>query len=243
MYSYKKVFSISAILLAIVYIVSGCAPQNSESVNIHSTRTEVPNPSPVLDKNRFVDALTNENYLVECKTKYPPVHNEQVDYRGILPGKTSVSDLPVIIGDPQKRTIITDDVEEWIYGNFDENLYYFVYTKNNLVDFISIENDFTLIQSLQSLLKTYGCPELIVATTKEPDYSNESVSTPIDPTYGAVYFEYITAGISFGFDGYPVSLSDFPVNVNFLAPEFLMSKYESVSNPYKLLLELNDAVH
>jgi hypothetical protein len=111
-----------------------------------------------------------------------------------------------------------------------------------MVDSVSVIVDTEFFLPLQEILEAYGCPELIVADAKEPDYSIENITTPAFPDYEFVWFEYITAGLSFGFDGYPLSLSDIPVYVNFVTPEFFMEKYQNSIYLYPFPVELRGAV-
>lgn len=200
-----------------------------------------PSSTPIsIDETRFLKALENKSYLDACRDKYPPVYTEPAGYKNIFPGITTTQDLLNTLGKPEDLNSYSDlDFDEWIYGVADKNPYFFVYTKNSVIEWVSLISDEDYYKPLQEILKTYGCPELIVAEIAETDYDSNQPSAPL---YGFVNFEYVDAGISIIFRGYPLSFSDVPVRVNIVSQEHFADKYTKVPDIFINPVELSNVV-
>lgn len=196
-------------------------------------------PAPTsVDETRFLKALENKDYLKQCRDEFPPVYNQPVGYKNVLPGMTTIPELLNTLGKPENRSP-AGDYEEWTYGVVDEGTYFYVYTKNSVVEWVSLISDEDYYKPLQEILKTHGCPELIVAEMTETDYGSNLPSAPL---YGFVNFEYVDAGISIIFRGYPLSFSDIPARVNIVSQEHFADKYTKVPDIFINLEELNNVV-
>lgn len=241
------------LILSTIITSSSCTPDKGTLVSPTSTiefSSQIPSPSetstlkaitePPIE--RFYRIVSDTDYLKDCRSQYPSVSNQQIGFRDIYPGKTTDNQIPESLGKPTAHNITIGGYEEWLY--YDENLTfaYRLYTKNNVVDFVTIEVDREILLPLEDILNKYGCPDLIIAIELDPPPFAET------PNYNKTFFIYHRAGIEIRFEGYPVSYSDPASVVSFVKPlslkDYLEKQYKSgfLVNDFSSPVSLEEAV-
>ena len=241
------------LIVAIIVASSSCtsAKRNLESptstVVLSSetsslSATSVPKATSEHPIERFYRIVSDIDYLEDCRNQYPSVSHQQIGFRDIYPGKTTSDQIFERLGQPRLHDVTIDGYEEWRY--YDDNLSfaYSIHTKEDIVDFVTVEVDRETLLPLKDILNNYGCPDLIIASELDPPPFAET------PNYNKTFFIYHTAGIEIRFEGYPVSYSDSAFIVNLIKPlslrDYLEKKYEQVLlvNDFSSPVQLEEAV-
>jgi hypothetical protein len=135
--------------------------------------------------------VSNTNYLDECKTLNHLKLTEQIPYQNIWPGKTKESEVESILGIPDKRSVLRDEIN-WVYGS---NVGLIVQDGIVTSILVSLEDESWL--TLEEVILKYGCPNLIMA-----------VNTTVDQVgYNDIRLIYSRLGLAVSFPGYPANLS------------------------------------
>jgi hypothetical protein len=143
--------------------------------------------------NAVASTITAPNYLKVCKELNPSSLNDQVGYKGIIPGSTTSLEVKNLLGDPiSKSTLIID---QWAYAG------YGISFENDTVIEIDILIDQDFLIPLSAIIKKYGCPQAIFAYDSKEEQTGE---------LGMTSLVYSNIGIEFNFYRFPISMSDNP---------------------------------
>jgi hypothetical protein len=174
-------------------------------------------PTKVPQYQTLGEVLNDNNYLKDCKLKYPPVYSQQAGFLEIYPGITKANELINRLGEPRKH-VKTNTEEEYIYSDADEvyvaSYSHLFFVKNNTVDSIIIRSTDL---NVKAVLEKYGCPDLINAQA----LSDDPFATSIE--FNRTTFWYLHAGIWIDFENYPINISDIPISTGFDPPSSLIS--------------------
>lgn len=170
-----------------------------------------PNELTIQEVERIID---DKDYMNGCQGIYPPPPKNQVDFKGIFPGVSSVATLIDNLGEPYTYTQF-NNIDNYRYSNESSDFIYEFSSFDDIIDGITILKGKELA-NVQVLLNTFGCPNLIVANKLDEHYDE-------DKTYDAITFLYLEGGIQIGFDKYPLHISDTPRSVWFNPPSDIES--------------------
>jgi hypothetical protein len=160
---------------------------------------------PTLD-----EILYDEDYLKDCKLKYPPVYDRQIGFMEIYPGASTVDDLVNRLGTSYKFTKVNEE-KEYFYTNTDATSFYHFFTKTNIIESIVISSN----SEAQTILEKYGCPDLINAEALTDDAFETSIE------FNKTFFWYVQAGMWVRFESYPIHYSEIPSTIGFEIPNSL----------------------
>jgi hypothetical protein len=175
-----------------------------------ATQSPVPilMPTNTLQYQTLDEVLSDEKYLQDCKTKYPPVYNQQIGFLEIYPGITKVNDLTSRLGNSYQFEK-TDEESGYYY-----DIGALFVAKDETVESIYIDQ-MEMLLPLRTLLEKYGCPDVINAEALTDDAFETSVE------FNKTILGYVHAGMWIRFENYPVSYSDFPSRIGFETPLFM----------------------
>lgn len=202
-----------SLLLVIAFFIVGCEPATPSVI---STQTEPRIPSltvspsatgtistaptvlspPLMSMNAVVSTITAPNYLKVCKELNPSSINDQVGYKGIIPGSTTSLEVKNLLGDPISKSILI--IDQWAYAG------YGISFENDTVIEIDILIDQDFLIPLSAIIKKYGCPQAIFAYDPKEEQTGE---------LGMTSLVYNNIGIEFNFYRFPISMSDNPGEV------------------------------
>lgn len=153
--------------------------------------------------------ISAPDYLQECKQINPNKIQEQVSYHNIYPGKTKVDEVVALLGNPNKKTELSES-EEWEYDEVS------IYVSRNIVKDIYFRSIKPIPKSILQLVSEYGCPDIVFAD-----------DTQIEPTgdYDSTIFVYFENGFNFSFNHFPVESHEIPDDIHFFKP---LSREESL---------------
>lgn len=206
---------IITIMIFIVNSVAGCKP-------LSAGMTFIPTPTKLVPMFSFKDITVTSRYLQDCRDIYSTANYQQIGYRDIYPGKTTIDQVAKIYGQSRKYSF-DKTYEEWIIDGPNQNLLYTVSASNNLVDYVFVRTDQEILLSLKELLKKFGCPEVIIAVELEPSIDTSTF------VYNTTFFVYLTNGIEIRFEGFPVSYSSPASIITFERPYDLEEYLTNVS--------------
>lgn len=216
-------FTIIALISVVIsFYVSSCASSNNSSSN--NQPAVMQSPVSTLTVQDVESIINSENYLKECRLKYPIVNSQQIGFLEVYPGITTKDELIAQLGQPNKFSK-TDQVEEYLYFDASKSYAYHFYVTKNVVSDISIGSDIRQLDSLKNILEKYGCPDLVIAEL----LSDDPFAIPSE--YNTTYFQYLKAGLWIRFEGYPINYSDMPTVISFEKPLSLISFLELRFNP------------
>lgn len=175
-------------------------------------------------------AVSNPNYLRECKDLNPVDSEEQISYRNIWPGKTKASELELILGSPDEKYTFSGTTD-WVYDDISLSI------EGDIVTEVLISVDTGTDLTLMEIILEYGCPNIIFAVNTTEDQFG----------YTDTRFVYHNIGAEFSFRRYPASLNDTPSHVKYFRPMNLEEYLET--NEWTALdtylgkpIEWNDAI-
>jgi hypothetical protein len=149
------------------------------------------------------------NYLAGCKILSKTVITKQIDYNGVIPGKSTDHDVISLLGDETTKVF-----DSWVYDN--GVTITFAEGEKPVVDLILIDRNPALAEAADSVLDMvgkYGCPEIIYAY--DPAMDRPFVK------YEVTVFAYPAIGIAFYVPDYPVDLEAKPDEVIIFASKTL----------------------
>ncbi len=191
-------------------------------------------PSDELDELTVQEVeriIYDKDYLNGCQEIYPPPPKNQVGFKGIFPGVSSVATLIDNLGEPYAHTQF-NDIDSYRYSNELSDFVYEFSASADIIDGITILEGKELA-NVQVLLNTYGCPNLIVANKLDEHYDE-------DKRYDAITFLYLEGGIQIGFDKYPLHISDTPRSLWFDPPSgiesYIFSANDFTPIPFSVVL-------
>lgn len=207
----KKAHLQKALILTMVLFGSSCSPIKY-SYTAPSATPQIStqnNLETSISRVEIIKAEFNENYMRDCEQLFPKQINQQIDFQNLYPGFSTRQQVMDRLGQPQK---LSEDSDELIYYDSRTGNYYNIFMKEELVSYITVESANEMKITLQLVLEKYGCPDLIAASASgDGNLSNPEVS------YG-VFFTYLSSGMWFLFDGFPVNYSTHPVLAGYRSP-------------------------
>lgn len=212
--------------------VSSCLTNNDSNSSVSTLTNTTPNQT-------FENVTYDENYMKDCKNKFPLIHSQQIGFREIYPGFTTEDQLIAQLGQPNKFSK-TDEGEEYLYFDPDVSYAYHFFITNHVVSDIFIEADAETLSPLQNILEKYGCPDVIFAVSASDDPFDNILN------YNRTFFVYLDAGIRIKFEGYPINYLDTPFVVGFVKPisldDFLELETDSLASKSSVLITFLEAV-
>jgi hypothetical protein len=206
----KKVHLNNLLMLAVLLLVPACAPVTA-GTDIPSTEvqptivsTDFPIVSPEatpLSIDDVVAQVAQPEYLAGCRQLTSATFTGDADYRGIIPGKSTLSDVMARFGKPKKEE---DTYNAWIYDGFRVTFN----SKDVVKDIYVIGGtDYEKYAiSLSDILAKYGCPEIISIWDSSDHPTGD---------YDWTSFVYPGIGVEFTFYTYPVRLNDKAADIIF----------------------------
>lgn len=174
-------------------------------------------------RQAFENIVTNDDYLKDCKLKYPQIYNQQVGFQEVYSGITTESELIDRLGRSYEISK-SNEGTEYFYSDSNMARVYSFFVINNLVDDIAVVADSETLIPLQKILEKYGCPDLIIAIA----LSDDLFERPLD--YNRTFLVYLDGGVQIRFEGYPINYSDVPSLVRFTKPSSLSTFLEIESD-------------
>lgn len=197
--------------IAIIVLLASCIRNTIEEgqPNKIPTSTQVTETEPVSVVSLAQTSVSDVNYLRECKTINPTKLTEQIPYENIWPGETKESELESLLGTPDE-TFTIKGVTNWVYG--DMGLFI---EKGIVTDVLApVDNESRL--TLEQLILTYGCPDIVFAVNTTEDQIG----------YTGTRLTYHNIGVVIQFSNLPVSLTDIPVYIQYFQPMGLQEYLE-----------------
>jgi len=192
------------LLLVIFLCLTACAPLTTPP-----KATMTPTQSPILTVDDIETMVTKPNYLAGCKILSKTIITKQIDYSGVIPGKSTDHDVISLLGDEMVKVF-----NSWVFDN--GVTVTFAQSENPVVDLILIDRNPALAKIASSVLDMvgkYGCPKIIYAY--DPTMDRPFVE------YEVTVFAYPTIGIEFYAPDYPVDLKAKPDEVIIFVSETL----------------------
>ncbi len=203
------------ILLILGFIASACF--RVDSFNVTETpqakqpsitpHFETPTLVPTSTAVPYATLIASPDYMGECRKINPSNYGQQVDFRGVFAGQTTLEEVLESFGEPQKKSA---SLNTWYYNSFE------VVFDQSLAQIIFAGEDFTKISLLQ-YVKKYGCPSLIVGL--------DSWEVPVG-NYQHFSIVYLDEGIVLTFVAKP-NLADFPIQIMFFPPSTFDDYFEN----------------
>jgi hypothetical protein len=165
---------------------------NNNQPNSSMEPTLASETEPVSNALLAQTLVSNTNYLNECKSLNPLKLTEQIPYQNIWPGKTKEAEVESILGVPDKRSVLGDEIN-LVYGS-DLG----VLVKNGIVTSILVYPEDETRFTLEEVILKYGCPDLVLAVNTTEDQVG----------YNSIRLIYSKVGLAVSFAHYPANLSD-----------------------------------
>ncbi len=235
-----KIFSLrKALLLAMILFSSSCLPIKypypAQSATLQvSTSNNLATSVPHVE---ITKAEFDENYMRDCEKLFPEKFNQQVDFQNLYPGLSTRLQVIDRLGQPQKQS---ESGDELVYYDSDTDNYYNVFMKEGLISYVTVESTREMEMTLQTVLEKYGCPDLITASASgDGNLSNPEIS------YG-VFFTYLSSGMWFLFEGFPVSSSTHAVLAGYRSPmsadDYFQEAADSFASGILILVSFSESV-
>lgn len=220
----------------LVSFVSGCTLNNKVTVKSTPIIRPVYTPiyTPANTKPQALESMVyDKNYLKDCKSKYPPLYSKQAGFHGVYPNVTTVVEAIEQFGQTYKYSE-TNDGGVYSYDSFN------LIVRNHIVETVVVRSDPEIMLPLKSILKNYGCPDLIVAQALSDDPFTTSL------IYNKTFFVYSDAGMRIDFDSYPIQYLQVPTGAIFtkpiLASDYLKSMSVSLASKASVLVSFSEAI-
>jgi hypothetical protein len=208
-----KIFNFwKALIPAMILLGSGCLPIKhpypAQSATLQvSTSTNPATSTPHVEIAKVVEF--DENYMHDCRTLFPEIFNQQVDFQSLYPGLSTRQQIIDRLGQPQKQS---ESGDELVYYDSVTDNYYNVFIKEEVLSYVTVESAHEMEITLQTVLEKYGCPDLITVSVS----GDGNLGNP--KAFYGVFFTYLSSGMWFLFDGFPVSFSTHAVLIGYRSP-------------------------
>ncbi len=183
-------------------------------------------------------ATYNDEYMKECKLKYPAAYTQQAGFQEMYPGITTKDELIDQLGQPDDYTE-SNTRDEYLYFDSRAGSVDHFIMKDNLVTGIRVQSDTEILLPLRDILETYGCPDLIFAIAPGDDVED----TPL--VFSETFLVYLEAGIRINLDSYPIKYSSNPFQIYFVVPDSVsdyLDWLEQKALKDMILVSFSDAV-
>lgn len=189
--------------IAIIVLLASCIRNTIEEgqPNKIPTSTQVTETEPVSVVSLAQTSVSDVNYLRECKTINPTKLTEQIPYENIWPGETKESELESLLGTPDKIFTLKG-ITNLVYDDTG------LLIENGIVTDVRTPIDEKSELTLERLVLTYGCPDIVFAVNTTEDQIG----------YTSTLFIYHNIGVEIRFFNYPSDLADIPTSISYSRP-------------------------
>lgn len=172
-------------------------PPNSSQPS-KTPQFETPTLVPTSTAIPYATLIASPDYMGKCRNINPSEYGQQVDFRGIFAGQTTLKEILKSFGEPD---VISDSLNTWYYNSFrivfDQETAEIIHTGEEFIELTLLE-----------YIKRYGCPSLIVGL----DYWEIP-----EGNYQHFSLVYLDEGIVLTFVAKP-NLADFPRGIAYFQP-------------------------
>lgn len=189
-----------AIAALFALLLSACAP-----TAISPTQPQVDTPAAPTRTPIPMNVIQSADYMAGCLEINPNRPQEQIGFRGVYPGKTSMVETEKLLGTPLEIREGYGSVDvRYEYDNFGVG-----FDKTGIV--LSIFFDI-LGDTLQNLVMRYGCPQVIWTAFSEGEWT---------------VLAYPTIGFQIEINEFPVSLDSGIYLLTYYVPTTITDHFES----------------
>lgn len=222
-------------------MLTSCIVEQEQSVPIQTSYVEPSATISVVEGLPTVSVyeyISSSDYNKGCPYTDSTVSNFQIDFMNIYPGRSSISEVKEILGQP-KDEIVGGLETNLLYDNVEE-IFLSIIVVNGIVDRINVDNINMIYPSLKDIVENYGCPDIILAI----DTSEHSSGN-----YNAVIFCYPEIGVEFWFDFDNINLKSIPTKIGYIKQVELVKYIESfsyflsINNPFMKPIDWNEVVN